>query len=295
MPLDPETTPFLLTIIVAVVTFMIAVMGCLVLGGKAQHARIAALALMALVAMPLFLLRTPMALNYYGLLCTEALFAFAFPVCFLIAACSNWMEWLSPPPQWKTRDYRQRSILSGVGLTLVSIVVAVLCLPRVTAIITDMATGPSSEVGVVEQLTLRHGRGVIGGGDFVVRGVSYLTADLSWYNTLSVGQSIRFTYSLKSRYGFPADQMILTPLGMALPALVFGSTLLVFSVGYHMLKSSSRPTDQSRSEEHNQPEQRFDSVAEYRRTKGVSPVILLSIVLLMFFGLALLILMSPFK
>ena len=295
MPLDDQTTRFLLTIIVAVVTFVIALMGCLVLGGKAQRARIAALALMALAVMPLFLIRTSVALNYYGLLCTEALFAFAFPVCFLIAACSNWMEWLSPPPQWKTRDYRQRSLLSGLGLTLVSIVVAVLCLPRVTAIITDMATGPSSEVGVVEKLTLRHGRGVIGGGDFVVRGVSYLTADLPWYNTLSVGQSVRFTYGLKSRYGFPADQMILTPLGMALPALVFGFTMLVFSVGYHMLTPSSRPNDQSRSQEHHQTEWSIDRVAKYRQIKGVSPVILLSIILLLFFGLALLILISPFK
>jgi hypothetical protein len=87
------------------------------------------------------------------------------------------------------------------------------------------------------------------GDDFVVRGVSYLAVDRPWYNTLSVGQSVRFAYSPKSHYGFPADQVILTPLGMAFPILVVGFILLFFSAGYRIFRpSKNRPTGQSRSE-----------------------------------------------
>lgn len=86
--------------------------------------------------------------------------------------------------------------------------------------------------------------------------------------------------------------MILNPLGMAFPVLVFGSILLVFSAGYHMLTPSNKPTGQSRSEEHNPFEQIIGSVAEYRQTKGAGFLILLMIVPLLFLGLFLLILIS---
>ena len=86
--------------------------------------------------------------------------------------------------------------------------------------------------------------------------------------------------------------MILNPLGMAFPVLVFGFILLVFSAGYHILRPSGQSTGQSHSEERNQFEQIIDSVAEYRETKGAGFLILLMIVPLLFLGLFLLILIS---
>ena len=82
----------LLTIVVAVMALALALMGCLLLGKKADRVRISAIALMVLVTFLLFLISTSMALNYYGLLCTEALFAFAIPTWCLFAACLSWME-----------------------------------------------------------------------------------------------------------------------------------------------------------------------------------------------------------
>ncbi len=238
-------------IILAVIALGLALLGCRLLGEKASRVYISAIVLLVLLAFPLYQIRTPLALNYYGLLCTEALFGFAFPACCLLAACPSWMEWLSLPSRWKTRAHRANSIFDGVLTTFASIGFVVLFLPKVATIIPDMVTGPSFAEGIVEQLTVRQGRGLVSGGEFVVQGASYYTVDLPWYNTLSVGQSLRFAYSPDSHYGFPADQVILNPLGMAFPALVVGAILLFFSVGYHVLKPSDRSIDQSRSGDRN--------------------------------------------
>jgi hypothetical protein len=283
-----EMQDLLLTIIIGVMALVLALIGCLLLGGKERRVSIAAILLMMLMIPSLFVIRIPMTSNYYGFLGAEALFAFALPVCCLIAAWSSWLEWLSPPPQWKTRAYRERSIFDGCCLTLASIGLAFIFLPRVTAIIPDMATGPSIEMGVVEQLNSVQTRGGVSGGNFIVHGASYFTANLPWYNTLSVGQSVRFAYGPKSHYGFPADQMILTPWGMAVPALVVGFVLLFFSAGYHILKPSERPANPSRSKKYNPFEQITDDVIEYRKTKGAGPFILLMILPLLFLGLVLL-------
>ncbi len=278
----------LLTVIIGMLALVLALLGRRLLGGKASHVYISAMTLLVLLAFSLYQIRTPLALNYYGLLSTEALFGFAFPMCCLIAACSSWMEWLSPPPQWKTRTYRANSIFDGVLLTFASIGFVVLFLPKVAAIIPDMVTGPSFEEGTVEQLTLRQGRGLVSGGEFVVHGVSYFTANLPWYNTLSVGQSTRFAYSPKSLYGFPADRIILTPMGITFPVLVVGSILLVFGAGYHVLKPPDKPTDKIGAEERNPFEQFTNGVVRYRQTKGTGPFILLMILPLLFLGLVLL-------
>ncbi len=292
MIFDLGSQNLLITIALVAMTLALALLGCLLLGGKAQRARTSAAALMFLEIIPLYLVTTFVALNYYGLLFADALFDLVMLVCCLITVCSSWMEWLSPPPQWKTRSYREQSIFSGVCLTIAGIVLAFFTLPPAISIISDMARGPSFETGVVEQLTLRQTGGAVAGGDFVVQGVSYFTADLPWYHTLSIGHSVRFAYGPTSHYGFPADQMILNPLGMAFPVLVFGFILLVFSAGYHILRPSGQSTGQSHSEERNQFEQIIDSVAEYRETKGAGFLILLMIVPLLFLGLFLLILIS---
>ena len=218
-----QITQFLLTSGVVVIALALALIGCLLLGGKERRAIISAGGLMVLETLPLFFfVRPAMALDYYGLLFTEALFGFILPVCMLVMVCSVWLEWLSPPPQWKVRDYRQRSIVGGVGLTICGTIIAILFLPRVAARLSDIVAGPSFAEGIVEQLSSLDSRIGAMRGDFTIQGESYQVVDLSWYHTLSVGQAVRFAYSPESHYGFSADQMIQAPGGMLLPALVFG-------------------------------------------------------------------------
>jgi hypothetical protein len=295
MLLEDQITQLLITLGVVIIALAIAGTACLLLGGKAVRVRISAWALMMLLIFPLYLLRTPMAVNYYGLLFTDALFDLAFLEWGLIGACSIWLEWLSPPPQWKSRDYREKSIFEGILVTVACIGLAAMFLPRMTANLLDMATGPSFEAGVVEQLTLRQTRGLVSGGDFVVRGISYFTADLPWYKTLTVGQSVRFPYSPNSHYGFPPGQMILTPLGLAFPVLVVGCVLLVFSAGYFYLRPSNKSANQSRSEDNTPFGPFISSVADYHQTKGAGPVIVLMILPLLVIGLIALFLTAPFR
>jgi hypothetical protein len=72
MSLDDQLTQFLLTSSMVVIALVLALIGCLLLGGKEGRAIISAGGLMVLEALPLFFfVRPAMALDYYGLLFTE--------------------------------------------------------------------------------------------------------------------------------------------------------------------------------------------------------------------------------
>ena len=71
MSFDLGSQNLLIAIVLAVTALVFALLGCLLLGGKGYHVRVSAIALVTLITFSLFLVRTPMALNYYGFLGTE--------------------------------------------------------------------------------------------------------------------------------------------------------------------------------------------------------------------------------
>jgi hypothetical protein len=272
----------IIVIILAVVAIAIALPACLLLDGKAKRVNLSGFALMAVITMFLDLASYVVPLDYYAILYIDALIEFSWIVCFLIMTFSMWMEWIWPPSQWRIGDYRKRSILRGIFLSICSIGIAILVLPREAAFVSDIATGPSFDKGTIEDLSV--GRG--GRKDFVVRGVSYRTTDIDWYYTLSTEQTISFAYSPSSHYGFSTTRMTLSPWGFALPSLVLGFTLLAFSFCFRLFTPvDNTPARHEPDEKREQVEQLINRI---KQPQGVIPLVFAVIVSLLLLGLALL-------
>lgn len=219
------------TLILAVLALGLGLVICLLLGGKTLRARLLMLGTIFFAVWPLTLVGSFIAFDYYETLSTEALYIFMLAACVAGIACRSWAEWISPPSHWKERRYREKSIIVGIAATIVGVGVTIFLLPRVPALLTDIASGPSFKSGKIENLALNPPtRGIVLNGDFVVDGISYRTNKLAWYSSLSVGQYINFAYAPNSHNGFPAELLILSPLGVVFPFAVLGLGLLLFGI-----------------------------------------------------------------
>jgi hypothetical protein len=207
-----------------IIAFLIALTVCLSIEGKSFGIQVSALSAPFVVVIASFLPVTLFKLHsYYDYASMEALGVSFLNVYLMIWACIWWVH-----PRVRARLLERREwIVFGILLSLCCLGFLLFLLRFQASILFDLITGPQVRRGVVQDLGLRVIKGRVHDGLLVVDGVKYRVPSLSWFEELSMGQSIEFLYSPGTKLAFAPDQGVLTPLAAFLTVGLLGSGLFV--------------------------------------------------------------------
>ena len=226
-----------------VVTFLIALVVCLSTEGKPFVIQASAMSAPFVVAILSFILVTLLELHsYYDYVSIEGLGVSFLNVYLMIWAC---MWWVHPKVRARLQE-RREGIVCGILLSLCCLGLLVFLLRSQVSMLFDLINGPQVKHGVVQDLGLRVIKGRVSAGLVVVDGVEYRVPEMSWYEELSIGQSIEFLYGSETKFAFAADQGHLTPLAAVLIVGLLGSGLFSCLFGALSIKPEAPHADQEK-------------------------------------------------